>query len=231
MHSANVSTRSNALGNENVPAYVSTVHPLATMLTDAAHGRFPPVDGGFTVMAPHRPGHRAIVEFTGHAVLLADIAPDSLTAVGADGFGGASHPDVKRLLAGSDGVIGSHDAVLVARGLGSGLDVGLDRRDDLDGHPRVVRSRHHRVDVEVFADDHGLVTIGRGLVGRLEVSVELLDATHGAGAGRRLVRRALHLVRAGELLWAQVAPGNAASLRAFLACGFVPIGAETLIVG
>jgi len=32
----------------------------------------------------------------------------------------------------------------------------------------------------------------------------------------------------GEPLFAQVAPGNAASLRAFLAAGFVPIGAEVL---
>ena len=27
-------------------------------------------------------------------------------------------------------------------------------------------------------------------------------------------------------MWAQVAPGNAASLRAFLAAGFVPVGSE-----
>ncbi|NUR85978.1 MAG: GNAT family N-acetyltransferase, partial [Nonomuraea sp.] len=31
-------------------------------------------------------------------------------------------------------------------------------------------------------------------------------------------------------LWAQVAPGNAASVRAFLAAGYVPIGAEALLV-
>jgi hypothetical protein len=30
-------------------------------------------------------------------------------------------------------------------------------------------------------------------------------------------------------VWAQVSPGNAQSLRAFLACGFVPIGSEVLI--
>ena len=34
---------------------------------------------------------------------------------------------------------------------------------------------------------------------------------------------------AGEHCWAQVAPGNAASLRAFLACGFVPVCSEVLI--
>jgi RimJ/RimL family protein N-acetyltransferase len=33
---------------------------------------------------------------------------------------------------------------------------------------------------------------------------------------------------ADELVFAQVAPGNAASVRTFLACGFVPIGSEVL---
>ncbi len=34
----------------------------------------------------------------------------------------------------------------------------------------------------------------------------------------------------GEPLWAQVAPGNAASVPAFLAAGFVSAGAEVLLV-
>ena len=80
------------------------------------------------------------------------------------------------------------------------------------------------------ADDVGLVTLGSGLVGRLELSVELLSAEkYGAGAGTRLISDGLAEVPAGELVWAQVAPGNAASLRSFLRAGFVPIGAETLI--
>lgn len=205
------------------------MHPFAEILSDAAAGRFPSVDGGFEVMAPHRSGHAAIVEFTGHAVVLADVSHSELSALGADGFGGASHPDIKRLIAGAGGAIGSHDAVLVARGRGPIDRSELASRHDLDDHPRVVRSRRHRLDVEVYANDTGLVTVGRGLVGRLEISVELLGSDHPAGAGRRLIESALHLVPAGDAAWAQVAPGNAASLRAFLACGFVPIGAETLI--
>jgi RimJ/RimL family protein N-acetyltransferase len=83
----------------------------------------------------------------------------------------------------------------------------------------------------LFGDEAGFVTLGRGLVGRMEISVELLaPAAHGGGAGRRLIRAGLALVPAGSLVWGQVAPGNAASLRAFLSCGFVPIGAETLIL-
>ncbi len=149
-----------------------------------------------------------------------------MLAHGADGYGGASQPDVLRWLAGPDGWIGSHDAVLTARGTGGGR---LAERDDLEDHPRVVRSRRHRRDVDVYGDETGLVTIGRGLVDRMEVSVEVFtDAP--AGAGRRLIAEALGLIPAGEIVFAQVAPGNAASLRAFLSCGFVPIGAETLLL-
>jgi hypothetical protein len=46
--------------------------------------------------------------------------------------------------------------------------------------------------------------------------------------GRKVARAAAALVPAGEPLWAQVAPGNAASLRAVGAAGFVPVGAEVL---
>jgi hypothetical protein len=31
-------------------------------------------------------------------------------------------------------------------------------------------------------------------------------------------------------VWAQVSPGNAASVRAFLAAGYRPVGAEALLV-
>ena len=34
--------------------------------------------------------------------------------------------------------------------------------------------------------------------------------------------------RTGVQLWAQVAPANTASLRAFLAAGYRPVGAEVL---
>jgi hypothetical protein len=227
---------------------LTPMHPLRETLIRAADGRFPPVDGDVDVLPPDDDGPCAVVEFTGHSVVLTDRSREELLASGADGFGGASTPDVLRWLAGPDGWIGSHDVVLVARGTGDRSTVGtstadlpehdrlavhdgLAERHDLDHHPRVVRSRHHRRDVRVFGDEAGFVTLGRGLVGRMEICVELLaPAAHGGGAGRRLIRAGLALVPAGSLVWGQVAPGNAASLRAFLSCGFVPIGAETLIL-
>jgi GNAT superfamily N-acetyltransferase len=202
------------------------MHPLYEALVDAAHGRFPPIDGGVDVFTPMVGDHHAVVEFTGHSVVLTDRAPSDVMARGADGFGGASHPDVVRWLAGPSGWIGSHDVVLVARGTGGG---SLPESTELDDHPRVVRSRAHRRGVHVHADATGVLTIGRGLVDRQELSVELLPGAEGHGHGRRLIAQGLGMVEPGDLVWAQVATGNAASLRTFLSCGFVPIGAETLI--
>jgi hypothetical protein len=46
------------------------------------------------------------------------------------------------------------------------------------------------------------------------------------GLGRALAAAARHLVPGGSPLWAQIAPANAASVRAFLAAGFKSVGAE-----
>ena len=204
------------------------MHELHRILLDAADGRFPDVDGGVVVMTPMADDHHAVVEFTGHSIVLTDRDPAEVLERGVDGFGGASQPDVLRWLAGPRGWIGSHDAVLVASGAGGAGGGSLPERDDLDDHPRVVRSREHRRDVRVHGDDTGLVTIGRGLVDRLEVAVEVFVGAP-EGTGRRLIRAALALIPVGDVVFAQVAPGNAASLRAFLSCGFTPIGAETLL--
>jgi hypothetical protein len=203
------------------------VHPLAGILDAAAEGRFPPADGGVDVLPADRGGVRAVVAFTGHAYVLADVDPGELVALGADGYGGATRADVLVWLAEPGGRIGSLDVVLVAAGTPG---PSVPRRTDLDHHPRVRRAVGHRTDVEVYGDDAGLIVLGHGLVGRRELSVELLDPlAAGQGHGRRLIRAGLARVARGELCWAQVAPGNAASLRAFLACGFVPVGAEVLI--
>ena len=140
---------------------------------------------------------------------------------------GRQQPDVLRRLAGPAGHVGSLDVVLVADARPGPT---VDRRVDLDDHPRVRRACAHRRDVEVYGDDAGLVVLGHGLVGRRELSVELFDpAGGGGGHGRRLIAAGLARLAPGERCWAQVAPGNASSLRAFLACGFVPVGSEVLI--
>jgi RimJ/RimL family protein N-acetyltransferase len=81
----------------------------------------------------------------------------------------------------------------------------------------------------VYGDDRGLVTVGTGLAGRTELSIELDPARCGQGQGGGLIRDALAGIAAGTPVFAAVAPGNARSLRAFLRCGFRPIGSEVLI--
>ena len=71
---------------------------------------------------------------------------------------------------------------------------------------------------------------GRGVAGRREVAVEVEPAWRGRGVGRSALAATRHLVPDGEPLWAQISPGNVASVRAFLAAGFVPVGAEALLV-
>jgi RimJ/RimL family protein N-acetyltransferase len=97
------------------------------------------------------------------------------------------------------------------------------------GHPRVVRALRHRDGVRVWETPGAIVSIGRGVAGRWEVALEVEPGYRGKGLGRELAAAARHLVPEGTPLWAQIAPGNAASVRAFLAAGFRPVGAEAML--
>jgi GNAT superfamily N-acetyltransferase len=105
------------------------------------------------------------------------------------------------------------------------------RDADPGAHPRVRRALGVRRDVRVFEDPaaRGLVVLGRGLAGRLELAVEVEPIHRGHGLGRALTAGALAAAAPGEPVFAQVAPANAASLRALLGAGFVPVGAEVLL--
>jgi GNAT superfamily N-acetyltransferase len=101
---------------------------------------------------------------------------------------------------------------------------------DPASHPRVARALHDRTGVRAWTDRRraGMLLLGRGLAGRLELAFEVEPASRNRGLGRMLVAAARHLAPAGEPLFAQVAAGNAASLRAVVAGGFRPLGAEVL---
>jgi hypothetical protein len=99
---------------------------------------------------------------------------------------------------------------------------------DDPGHPRVVRSRKRRNDVRVWAAQGGVLVLGRGVAGRLEVAVEVDAELRHRGLGRALASAARHLSE-GEPVWAQVSAGNARSLRAFQAAGYPPVGSEALL--
>jgi len=213
------------------------VHPLLKVLLAAADGTFPPVDGGVTVLPPLRSGRECSVGFTGHAVIATALPADEVLARKPDGFGASLAPDFLRWLAGPTGKIDVIDATLVGRGTGGTGGTGgpgsggdpLPERPDLADHPRVRYALAIRTGVRVFGDERGVVTLSEGLAGRPELSIEAAPAGQGRGIGRALLRDALRLVPAGAPVFAAVSPGNARSLRAFLAVGFTPIGSEVLI--
>jgi hypothetical protein len=203
-------------------------HPLLFAFLNAVDGRFPPADGRVTVVPPLPGGLECSVAFTGHAFIATGLFAEDVHALRPDGFGGSLAPDFLRRLAGPGGVIDVIDATLAARGIGGTPQ--LPERRDADDHPRVHHARELRSRVRVYGDERGLVTVADGLAGRRELSIELDRPAAGSrGLGRSLLRDALTLVAAGEPVFAAVAPGNARSLRAFLAAGFTPIGSEVIL--
>jgi GNAT superfamily N-acetyltransferase len=201
-------------------------HPLLQLMLAAARGEFPPADGTFRVVPALGDGLECSVAFTGHAVIATDARTDAVAAHQPHGFGASLAPDFLRWLAGEHGWIGVIDATLVAAGRGGGT---LPDRPDAAEHARVRHATDLRRDVRVYGDDRGVVTLAQGLAGRRELSIEAAPQRQGKGWGRSLLDDALGLVPPGEPVFAAVSPGNARSLRAFLAVGFVPIGSEVII--
>lgn len=208
-------------------------HPLADLIIDAAAGRYPAADGGWHRVPPWRPGLQAVIAFSAHAVLVLDDAvPDAtLTELGVDGLGGAHDPRVICALSGPGGWIDTLDLIMVGRGTGAAGPAALVPRPDLAGHPRARIAARIRSRSRVFGyDDAGgtVVILAEGLAALTELSFELDPEQRGAGRGTALVRAALQLVPAGDLVLASVAPGHPASLRSLLGAGFVPVGSVQL---
>jgi len=206
-------------------------HPLADLLEEAARGRFPRPDGTLAVV-PAPPGaSMAVVGFTALHVVAADVAPDWVRAQlpGDD----LSAPMSARFLVALGERIGrepgSLDVVLAARGLAGEPELAEVSGDD---HPRVVRAHRYRSGVRVFEADGGaaVVVVGYGLALRREVAVEVDPAARNRGLSAAALLQARRLVPEEDVLFAQVAPGNAASLRSFLRAGFEPIGCEVLFL-
>ena len=214
---------------------VCSEHPLARLIAAAAAGQFPDPDGSWQRVPPWRPGLEAVISFTGHAVfaIRADIPGKLLTSLGADGFGGAHDPRLISAVAGPDGWIDCLDLLLAARGTGHPeTPARLVDRPDLAEHPRARFAAALRDQPRVLGYPDparsALATLSRGLAGLTELSFELEPARRAQRAGPDLVSAALSAVPAGQLTVAAAAPGNAASVRALLAAGFVPLGSVQL---
>jgi RimJ/RimL family protein N-acetyltransferase len=217
------------------PSAGGTEHPLAAILADAARGSFPAPDGTVDVV-PRPPGRtQAVVGFTAHYVIAADVPPEEARARLDPNDLGA--PMTAPFLSWLGELIGARPGMLdlVMITFGGQEDrspIQLIPRDDLREHPRVARSMRYREDLRVYSDpeDASVLMLGRGLAGRWEVSIEVDPAHRERGLGRTLAAAARRLVPQDEPLFAQVTPANVASLRAFLAAGYRPIGSEVLFL-
>lgn len=210
---------------------------LADLLDRAAAGRFPAADGGVTILAQDSPREAGVIGFTGHAVIFIDADPAWVTSQLPPGdLSGPLTPAFLQALCARTGRRAhSVDLLSVATPLPGDPPIDLvpitDRR-----HPRIARAHRYRDDVRAWQADGGIVLIGRGVAGRWETAIEVDPDRRGAGLGRQLATAARHLVGAADrapgtrpMLWAQVAPANAASVRPFLAAGYLPVGAEALL--
>jgi hypothetical protein len=207
-------------------------HPLVSLLRRAARGS-PPEPDGTVELHPAPPGPvDAVVGFTGHLVVAADLVEREVRArVPADDFGAWMDAPFLLWLAERLGSRpGSHDLVLAAAGTPADSDLELRPAPELSDHPRVRLASRHRTDVRVFTDpdELGVLVLGCGLAERWELAFEVEAHARHRGLGRRLALAARRHVPEGEPLFAQVAPGNAASVRSVLAAGFRPIGSEVL---
>jgi GNAT superfamily N-acetyltransferase len=176
----------------------------------------------------------AVVGFTAHHCIAAGVEREEvLRRLPADDLSAPLAASFLSWLARRiDSAAGSVDMVLLAPSTVAADVESLQHRSDLGDHPRVVRAARYREELCVYSDRSGagLVVVGRGLARRWEVSVEVAPEARNRGLGRLLALAARRLVPAEEPLWAQVAPANAASVRAFLAAGYCPVAAEVLFL-
>ncbi|TDC34684.1 GNAT family N-acetyltransferase [Kribbella albertanoniae] len=210
---------------------------LGSILRNVELGVFPAPDLSVSVVAAPSERDSCVVGLTAHIVVAADVSSAWVHSLlpSQDPSAPLNPPFLSALEKATGRRVNAIDALLLAPALAADdereelLSVLVDLADP--EHPRVRRAQLHRDEVRVFGHAAGgLVLVGRGVAGRLECAVEVPEEARGIGRGRTLARAARALVPVGSHVWAQVTPGNAASLRAFLAAGFIPVGSEALLV-
>jgi RimJ/RimL family protein N-acetyltransferase len=207
-------------------------HPLLEVMLEAAAGRPPAADCSVDLL-PSPPGPAdAVVSFTAHSYVAAPVDPELVRPrLRPDDPGAATRPEFLAWLAAElDTRAGQLDLLLAAFPLDGPPPLELLAREDLVAHPRVARAHRYREELRVLSDpgDQVVMVLGRGLAGRLEVAFEVDPDRRGRGLGRAAATAARHLAPRHEPVFAQVSPGNVASVRALLAAGYVPVASEVL---
>jgi hypothetical protein len=207
-------------------------HPCQKLFSEVAAGRFPAWDGMTEPIAAPQGARAAVLAFAGHNVVAADVDPEWVrqTCLPADLVSAVRASFLDELGRRISGLQGPVDLVLMAGSLSGPPGLELEQLHGNHSHPRMQRAHRVRRDVRIFQTPTGeaMVAIGRGLGGRWEAGFEVEPPRRGHGIGRLLAGATRHLIPAGDAIFLQVAAGNAASLRAVLAAGFRPIGAEVL---
>lgn len=208
---------------------------LADLLREVADGASPAVDSDLLVVTPPDARSVGVLAFPGLNVVSV-VAPESWVRhrLPRGDLSAPVSPPFLNLLAAATGYrLDSLDVVLAARASNRPLGMELTQLPDPaaaeEENPRLRRALRQRTEVRAWRCAGGLLVLGRGVGGRWEASVEVDAVWRGFGLGRGLFAAALGLVPFGEPVWAQVAPGNAASMRAALAAGYRPVGAEVLL--
>jgi hypothetical protein len=203
-------------------------HPLGEIMRRAGREEFQGW-GPITVLPPPPHLKGAVVAFSGHTFIAADVDPRDVEArMGGNPLSGPVLPSFLEWLGTQVGArAGMIDVVLAAPGTGV-PDPALTEEPRWRDYERAQHGARLRRGLSGWAAEGlGLVLIGRGLVDRWELAYEV-SADAPAGSGRALASLARGLVPRDEPLFAQVAPGHARSLRACLAAGYRPIGSEIL---
>jgi hypothetical protein len=200
---------------------------LAALLRKVETGWFPPPDGHVTIVLPPTPRDAGVIGFTAHSVIFIDADPAWVQAQLPEGdLAGPLSPAFLQALCEHTGrQAHTIDMLCIGTPLPGPPAITLRAESD-PGHPRLARALRYRDDVQAWRADGGLIVVGRGVASRWEVAVEVDPGHRFAGRGRALATAARHLVPDGTPVWAQIAPANVASVRAFLAAGFKPVGAE-----
>src|SRR2546421_454978 len=189
-------------------------HPLGEIMRRAGRDEFP-VWGPITVFPPPPHLNAAVVAFSGHTFIAADVEPGEVHArIGENPLTGPVLPSFLEWIASRVGArAGMIDVVLAAKGTGS-PDAVLKEEPRWRDFERAQHGARLRRELSGWtAEGLGLVLIGRGLVDRWELAYEVA-ADAPSGSGRTLASLARGLVPRDEPLFAQVAPGHARSLRA-----------------
>jgi RimJ/RimL family protein N-acetyltransferase len=210
---------------------------LADILRGIENGVFPAPDLEVEVVPAPSKRESCVVAFTAHIVVATDVDPGWVAEriPAGDPSAPLNPPFLFALEQLTGRRVNAIDAMLLAPALSDPAEraAAVEELTEFTDHThsRIQRAWRYRDDVRAYADPYGgLVVIGNGLAGRLECALEVPEAVRGKGHGRRLARAARALIPADAHIWAQVSPGNAASLRTFLAAGYNPVGSEALLV-